>query len=51
MEETPDQPLFSKSHTKLNFSSDNLYFYCNPPWNTSDKLPELETFADFYNRV
>ena len=38
IQEILDQPIFLNSHTKLNFSSDNPYFYCIPPRNISDKF-------------
>ena len=38
IEEILDQPLFLNPHTKLDFSSNNPYFYCIPPNNVSDKF-------------
>ena len=38
IEEVLDQPIFLNSQTKLDFSSDNPYFYCLPPRNISDKF-------------
>ena len=38
LEEIIDQLIFSKPHTKLDFKSDNLHFYCVPPRTISDKF-------------
>ena len=38
IEEILDQRIFLNPHTKLDFSSDNPYFYCIPPSNTSEKF-------------
>ena len=44
IEEIFDQPIHLNPYTKLEFSSDNLCFYCIPPKNISDKI--LEVFVD-----
>ena len=44
-EEIFDQPLFLNSHTKLDFNSNNPYFYRIPPNNISDKF---NTLRDIY---
>ena len=38
IEEILDQPIFLNPHTKLNFSSDNLYFCCILTRNLLDKF-------------
>ena len=38
IDETLEQLIFSSPHAKLNFSSDNPYFYYIPPRNISDKF-------------
>ena len=45
IEEILDQPLFLNPHTKLDFNSNNPYFYRIPPNNISDKF---NTLRDIY---
>ena len=47
IEEILDQPLFLNPHTKLDFNSDNPYFYCIPPKNISDKFTTIRETCRF----
>ena len=47
IEEILDQPLFLNPHTKLDFNSDNPYFYCIPPKNISDKFTIIRDICRF----
>ena len=47
IEEILDQPLFLNPHTKLDFSSDNPYFYFTPPKNISDKFTTIRDTCRF----
>ena len=47
IEEILDQPMFLNPHTKLDFSSDNPYFYCIPPRNISDKFTIIRDLCRF----
>ena len=47
IEEILDQPLFLNPHTKLDFNSDNPYFYCIPPKNMSDKFTIIRDICRF----
>ena len=51
MDEILDQPLFLNPYTKLDFSSDNLYFYCISPRNISDKFTIIRDFCKFNNEI
>ena len=42
-----DQPIFLDPHTKLDFSSDNPYFYCIPPRNMWDKFTIVRDLCRF----
>ena len=47
IEEILDQPLFLNPHTKLDFNSDNPYFYFIPPKNISDKFTAIRDTCRF----
>ena len=47
IEEILDQPLSLNPHTKLDFNSNNPYFYCIPPNNISDKLNTITDICKF----
>ena len=47
IEQILDYPLFLNSHTKLDFSSDNPYFYGIPPKNISDKFTTIRDICKF----
>ena len=47
IEEILDQPLFLNPHTKLDFNSDNPYFYCILPRNISDKFATVRGICRF----
>ena len=47
IEEILDQPIFLNPYTKLDFSSDNTYFYCIPPRNISDKFTIVRDLCRF----
>ena len=42
-----DQPLFLNPHTKIDFTSDNPYFYCISPKNVSDKFTTIRNICRF----
>ena len=46
-EEILDHPIFLNPHTKLDFSSDNSYFYRIPPRNISDKFTIIKDLCGF----
>ena len=47
IEEIIDQPLCLNPRTKLDFNSDNPYFYCIPPKNISDKFTIIRNICRF----
>ena len=47
IEEIFDLPIFFNPHTKLDFSSDNQYFYCIRPRNISDKFTIIKDLCRF----
>ena len=47
IEELLDQPIFSNPHTKLDFTSDNPYFYCIRPGNISNKFTIIRDLCRF----
>ena len=47
MEEILDQPIFSNPHTKLDFNSENPYFYCILPRNISEKFIIIRDLCRF----
>ena len=47
IEEILDQPLFLNPHTKVDFNSDNPYFYYIPPRNISDKFATIRDICRF----
>ena len=47
IEEILDHPLFLNPHTKLDFNSDNPYFYCIPLKNISDKFTIIRDICRF----
>ena len=47
IEEILDQPLFLNPHTKMDYNSDNLYFYCIPPMNILDKFTIIRVICRF----
>ena len=47
MKEIFEKVIFLKLHTKLNFSSDNLYFYWILPRNISDKYNIIRELCRF----
>ena len=47
IEEVLDQPLFLNPHTKLQYNSDNPYFYCLSPQNISDKFTIIRDICKF----
>ena len=44
IEEILEQPIFLNPHTKLNFSSNNPYFYSIPTKNITDKFTIIRDF-------
>ena len=46
-EQILDQPIFLSPHTKLNFSSDNPYFYCISPINVSYNFTIIRNLCRF----
>ena len=48
-EEILKQPIILNPHTKLKFSTNNLYFYSIPPEILQMNLPKLETSVNFFN--
>ena len=51
IEETVEQPIILNKHIKLDFSSNNGYFYSFPHKNISDKFTIIRTFVDFFRQV
>ena len=49
--ETLEQPIILNPHTKLNFSSNNPYFYSTPIKIITDKFSKLETSVNLSNQV
>ena len=47
IEEILEQPIFLNPHTKLNFSSNNLYFYIIPTKNITDKFTIIRDLFQF----
>ena len=47
IEKILDQPIFLNLHNKLDFRSDNPYFYCIPPRNISDKFTRIRDLCRF----
>ena len=47
IEEILEQTIFLNPHTKLNFSSNNLYFYSMPTKDITDKFSTIEDLYQF----
>ena len=47
IEENLDKLIFWNPHTKLDFTSDNPYFYCISPRNISDKFTIIRDLSRF----
>ena len=47
VEKILDQSTFLNPHTRLDFSSDNSYFYCIPPRNISGKFTMIKDLCRF----